>query len=754
MASAPASTRFLGRAASLVLAAAFALGACSGDAAEQADSTGRPDGADSGTATSGGLPEESILDCVRDNFPCTWDEASPEAVKRTDAVLQIASALLSQGGTVDDVAAAMAKAPDMVSVSHDPFGIMFRVEGGLPATVDFDPTGSDELLSGASQPPLGTDVPSLAQATGGAFFTTCANAQDPSDGEPGVTLQDGVGRKALLLSPWQHDLPWNLGAITDELLMPGSKYRRENGGSSTSRIAPVAGLSVRSGANVTPFDFCGWEQYDTIMLLTHGRALCESEVNGVRSGCLTSFHVGQYSENFDELTALFPHAPGVIVGIGNYGDRLDNLSPEQKEACDAALEEYVYPEGLAESCFKRLPAPVYTVKVTTKFFEVNYPDGLPDRLIFLAACQGMKLGDMQTVLHRQAGTGKIFGFDKVALRSDAQWILEEFATELGNNRRISGLFSTRANDHLHEQGSRPRFITDTLSDLPGGELGDLVTSDERPTWGSDPLKVMFQGEELAKQGAAVAAVTPAPEQGRVSLALTLVLTDVAEGETPEDFNATLWFNDEQLDLGDVSWHAAGDEGAYEADVVVTLPRTVEEGDKFDLEMRAVLPAADDARTTWKYEDVSVKELTACDRLTADAVSAAIGVPVTEIDAGDLGSFFGTFCGWSTADSSSQVTMLVYAGAGDSFRADNASSPLAVEGFGDVATFDPSTGRGDSCTSIEDFSTGTLQWSCFVNATVAFGDDTLYFTVEGNVVGENGPADVLASLQDLVSALRS
>ena len=108
---------------------------------------------------------------------------------------------------------------------------------------------------------------------------------------------------------------------------------------------------------------------------------------------------------------------------------------------------------------------------------------------------------------------------------------------------------------------------------------------------------------------------------------------------------------------------------------------------------------------------------------------------------------------TAAENDSGVQILVSEGAGDTFRADWAGSDLAVDGFGDVAIYDPVTGGGTNCGSITDIETGDLDWICFVNLNVAVGNDALYFTMDGNVVGENGPDGALEILRELVEAIR-
>ncbi len=738
------------RLTSLAIAIALVAVACSSDAPSdlpdpEPSQTEQPSTIDNVTAS----PE---LACVTDDYACSWAEAEPGTLERTGNILAIAAALASTGESAAELAAAIEGAPDIASVSFDDFGVMFRVTGGVPVFVDIDPTGSGDLLSGGVQPPPGTVLPSLA--TGGVF-TGCPGAEANTDNETGVALKAGDHKHALLLSPWQFGLPWDLGTLKSNLQLPGSRYRPEtngSGGSVTVKQTVQSGQSVTfpNGSNVVPSDFCGWEKYATIILMTHGRALCRTTDAGTLETCITSFSVGQFSESLPEITALVGTAEGVTIGVNQYGTWTETITDGERAACVAALEEVVFREGSTDGCFQRLVAPRFTVKVTTDFFSHNYPNGLPDRLIFLAACQGMKFGDMWTALGANVhGRGQILGFSKIALLSDAQWLLNDFTERIGENKRIGDDYKRSANRHLDDLQRNADLYDYPLSDGPGGELGDLDTSGQ-PTWGADVVSLASNGEELENG----AEVTVAPSSGDTdSLLVTLLLSDVIDGETPEQYQVDLLWNDQVMDIGTPSWTEVGNDD-MQAEVVVPLPRALEEEETFDLEIRGVLPAASDAPTRWKFTDLTAKIGTACDVLGDAHVSGALDVSMTRDEVGDYGqSFFGDFCSWSDAAESSQVTVLVTEGGAEGFRLDWEDSELAVDGFGDVATYDTETGRGVDCPSSTDPGTGEVQWICFVNLNVAVGDDVLYFTLSGNVVGENGPGVALDLLRDLVTTLR-
>ncbi len=708
------------------------------------------------TQPSGGSEfKQTALDCVTDNYPCSWSEAEPGVAERTDDILAIAAAFASTGDTAQEIAAAIELAPDVASVVFDELGVMFRVEGGVPVFVDIDPTGSGDLLSGGVQPAPGTALPSLAA---GGVFTGCGPAVKVPAGVRGVAKKEGEPKHALLLSPWQFGLPWDIAKLEDNLEQDGSRYSKGYEGSVTVKQTPAAqqSISFPSGSNVVPSDFCGWEKFDTIVLMTHGRALCaDYDDEGVPEEfewkCTTSFAVGQFKESVEQTRALVGGAVGVTVAVTRYQGWTPTLTEEQKDACIVALERRELREGSTSGCFVRLPVPRVTVKVTTNFFKENYPQGLPDRLIFLAACQGMKFGDMARTLGITGGNGRILGFTQIALLEHAQYLLDFFTRLLGSRNRVGDEYTGVANKYLDVESAKADLEEHPLSDLLGGELGDLETGGPA-TWGSDPVSIASAGVELV-DGAEVAVAPSAGGDGD-SLLITLMLSDVVNGETPDDYDIGLLWNDQPIDAGALKWVPVGDDN-YESEVALRLPRSLEDEEAFDLEIRGVLPGADNAPTRWKFTELTAKVATVCDVLRDVDVSGALGVGMTKSEIPDYGqgAFFGDFCGWRDAADSSGITVLVANGGADGFRADWTDSDIEVSGFGDIATYDAETGNANSCSSIEDRETGELQWACFVNLNVAVGDDVLYFTLSGNVVGENGSDVARGLLTDLVRTLR-
>ncbi|TDW28764.1 hypothetical protein [Cryobacterium psychrophilum] len=281
-------------------------------------------------------------------------------------------------------------------------------------------------------------------------------------------------------------------------------------------------------------------------------------------------------------------------------------------------------------------------------------------------------------------------------------------------------------------------------------MSDLDTSTEITTWGSDVVAILNDGADLV-DGGTVKLVDPPSNPDVDTLDLTLELTDVVEEEDPNDFNVSILWNDEQVSTGTLEWRP-GEGTRFTAEAKVALPRKLDPGEKFDLEIRGELPAAGGAPTLWRYKDLTVAGSDWCSRLTDAEASSALGIAVAKFDTGGAGGFFDAFCGWRTPDETSQLTMLV-TGGGDSFRSNYASSASLVDGFGDVAVYDPTTGRGDDCSSITDRNSGVLQWVCFVNLNVAAGNSVLRFTMSGNVVGNNGPGGALQLLRDVVSSVQ-
>ncbi len=702
---------------------------------------------------SGGAPVEQ--DCIAEGYPCSWSEADDGALERSGTLLQVALAFAESGRSAAEIADSLAAAPDVRDIRWDEYGLQFRVEGGLPVTLDLDPDPrtDDPLLSGGGDVPARSELPSLRDALP-APFTTCDASSDVADGFPGVVGTPGDGSDALLLSPWQFQLDWDLDAIFAGLDAPGSQFTTDYGGTIALRETVARGASIgeRSVDNVSLADLCGWEAFDVIILMTHGRALCAEVADSGSRRCLTSFSLGIYSETLTELETLLGGADGVTFGVSEYSGFRDDLTPDEKAVCDRLVEEIVAPEGFAEQCAGRRDEPVIKVSVTSDFFLTNYPNGLADRLIFLAACQGMKFRDMADALGRD-GSGKILGFDQVVYRSQATALLKMFTERLGKAERIDQGFLDEANAHLDSVGAKP-----DLQDAPLGEGdgdSDVQGSGATPTWGADLVSLRSAGTELV-DGATVDLVEPAPAPGADALQLTLRLSDVTDRETPADFDVRLLWNDTELDLPQLRWEP-GERTAWTADVAAVLPRELDEGERFDLEIRASLPAADGAPTWWRYEDLTAGAPDPCSRLSDAEVQSALGLPLVATDEGSgFGDFFGGLCGWQTPEGSaneSSLQILVEAGGAAAFRESADGSPDLVDGFGDVALYEPTLGRGDDC-PLSTGPGGESHWACFVNLTVALGPDTLHVVLDGDVVGESGPDGSLDILRAVIAAMRS
>lgn len=704
-----------------------------------------------GGAGSDGGPGEQ--DCVAQGYPCSWSEADDGVLERSELLLRVAHSLARAGESAGDIAGRLEAAPDVRDVRWDDYGIQFRVDGGMPVVLDLDPHGDPDdpiLAGGGGTAPERDELPSLAELQGEEFLT-CEPSGAETDGLAGVTRSPGEGKQALLLSPSGYELPWNIDHILTPLIAEGSRYSEAYGGRVVWGQTEHEGGSIedRRRDNLVPSNFCGWEQYDTIMLLTHGRALCTPD-DDQNLRCLTSFKLGEYSESLAELERLVGQAIGITFGVSEFSGFSADLTAEEKAACDVLVEEVVQPDGFAEDCMGELDDPIIAVQITSDFFAANYPEGLPDRIIFLAACQGMKFDDMARALGR-GGSGMILGFDKIALLRQAQGILYAMTTRIGQRERIGEAFLGLANTWLDGEGGKPDLIGTPLG--PGGDdATDVTGAGVVATWGSDVVGILSGGVELV-DGGVVELGEPTADADR--LRFELLLTDVTDGESPDDYQVEVLWNGIGMNLPELTWRADG--VRYTAEAEIEILKKLDEGERFDLEIRASLPAADGAPTWWRYEDLTAGAPDPCSRLTDAEVVSALGYPVAPTEGGGgFGDFFGGLCGWQTPEGSaneSSLQILVEAGGAAAFRESADGSPDLVDGFGDVALYEPTLGRGDDC-PLSTGPGGESHWACFVNLTVALGPDTLHVVLDGDVVGESGPDGSLDILRAVIAAMRS
>jgi hypothetical protein len=583
----------------MVLVVALIAGACG--ASTPSD---RP-----GDGVVGPTPQvdEQQMDCERDGYPCSWSEADPAATVRTDQLLALSSLLLTQGANAEEIAGRLRVAAGVAEVAFDKITVWFRVDGAPPVFVYVDPTDGG-LIEGAV-PPLeagaaGSRVPIPDLLQPGHRFTGCSwgGEDDRTDGQKGPVGRTGTPKKALILGPWKWQMDWDVETLVSNLKLGESDYEIEGGGVTivmTEQDRPSAFLSTDEPA-VRLEDFCGWEQYDTIILKTHGRTVC------AEARCLTGLSVGRFAETKEALLEYAGGATGVTFSTSSYG----NLQPSSYLWSDAYRDECIRrleagESAAADDCLERLPDAGH-MEVTSDFFRANYAGGLKDRLIFLSACQGMKEGNLARALRGSGeSTGAILGFDRIIQTSVANKVLERFADWVGTGRAINQDALRELNRLADDTRATVPVAAQILGVFTAEEMADVVPDGSEVTRGADIVSLHEQpgGPELVDGGTVRAQGRPGDSADEVLL-LGARLTGVGE-EGPEAYEIQIRLDDERLLLREFEWVGTDREGVFDAEVEAIVGRDLAPDEPIDLEIRTELPDTDGALSLWRYEDLDV-----------------------------------------------------------------------------------------------------------------------------------------------------
>ena len=546
------------------------------------------------------------MECVRDAYPCSWSEADPAAGVRTDQLLALSSLLLTGGATTEEIATRLKGAPGVADVAFDAITVRFRVEGAVPVFVFADPTDGG-LLEGAF-PPL--EVGQVSSPVGASpEFTGCPGFNDVrADGQPGPVGEAGKPKKALILGPWKWQMDWDVDELITKIALPTGKYARPGGGVTTvmtndgnpqTADTPSAFLYPDEPA-VRIEDFCGWEQYDTIILKTHGRTVCEE------ARCHTALSVGRFAEQRDALEAYAGRAQGVTFGTSEYGNLLQTLTPAEAQACIDRLEVDEPDPSAEDDCLEKLGRAGHLL-VTPDFFRANYPGGLKDRLIFLSACQGMKGGELARAI-RGTGVshgGAILGFDRIIQTSVSNKVLVRFADWVGTGRAIDAGALRELNGLVDDYAGNADVAGQIEGDFTAEEMADLVPDGSEVARGSDivSLHTAPGGPEL--QDGAKVQIDGRPGDGDFDiLKLGARLTGVGD-EGPDAYELQIWLGDRHLQLEEFTWQEGPVEGEYHAEIKALALQDLIPDEPITLEIRAVLPDTDGAVSRWKYEDLQV-----------------------------------------------------------------------------------------------------------------------------------------------------
>lgn len=301
----------------------LALAACGGGGSMVATAT---DAASTGGATT--------LDCVREGYPCRFDEVALPVIERSLALSDEVAGQLGNGAAIEQVAAFLAAQSEVVDVTVDGPVLGFRLAGGRPMIVDV--TGEQELLANAAA----AGAPGSGQQAGAAQKRSTLRSAATALTTGGNPAQ----RRALVLSPFRYEANFgNAGELVADAL---NGVRGYTGNvtylATTDEFDPKVSVDVLTQLR----------QYDVIHIDTHGGTLCKKKdgqpAKELAKGkdkqkCaegVTDFLVQRFHGTAQDLKSI-AH-PGVV----HYRGRL-----HQSIAVTADFFRHYYPEGLSDQLF-------------------------------------------------------------------------------------------------------------------------------------------------------------------------------------------------------------------------------------------------------------------------------------------------------------------------------------------------------------------------------------------------------------------
>jgi len=279
-------------------------------------------------------------ECGEAGHPCAWNEVPLEMVARSLALSEDAIARMEAGASATEVGAFLGSQSDMAEVTVDGSVILFRLAGGRPMIVDF--AGEQEMRRPASPG---------APAAAARAVTNAAGSPRRTPHLRGITAQvvpgDGLRKRALVLSPFRYEAGFGAGA---EIAAALGGVRGYDG------TVTLLETTDERAPQVTVETLTRLADYDVIHIDTHGGSICKTKeppaaaagVTNTTGDCaasVTDFLVQRFHGTAEDLRSVIH--PGVV----HYRGRLHQ-----------------------------------SIAVTADFFRYFYPNGLPNTLFILGAC--------------------------------------------------------------------------------------------------------------------------------------------------------------------------------------------------------------------------------------------------------------------------------------------------------------------------------------------------------------------------------
>lgn len=643
------------------------------------------------------------------DFPCTWNEVPPEVVERTDALGEIAGLYGLSGVPLDSIAAFLREQPDVAAVEVLGTGVRYRLEGGGPAWVypadelahhrrpegfseDADHAGATAIpprgVPGPEAHPPGSSpapalrprgalsesgvVPGLAARPGVGALTDFGRWLGPepllaaapqSAGEQGVAVETpGDPKKALVLSPFEWEFPGTGAGFARRARMVRD-YKEKNGGSVVYHADLDAyeenptepgrdqrlfdGTLLLSG-EVTFEDFLHWDEYNLILLASHGTEhhcglappvggaegprnpnvprVAEEWCPLIWAGRAKQESYGSYVgvEVMTHVGILYEEHPGLTrPEAEDCGRRLTERAAAREAGQELVSEELKTGGGKpcrieAGEREKRL------VGLWTPFFQEQYRNGLDNIILFLAACRS---GINEMLLKHFAQDGNdhvaVFGFNDTVTGTDAFDVGNELLELLEKGYHSKEILRRlKLMDRTKHLVGRALDLGDEALPATPAEVIDAAAA---PTHGRDVVLLVHPttGEEI-EDGAALRLRGASGDAKPDSLELYPQIIGVADSDPLDEMRLRVRAIGRTRPGAIYEPREEVEPGAYRHRGPVALGFDAREGEVVDLEVSGTLPGGGETR--WVYEDI---------RLGGSLWTATVGT----------GRFAGSYGGW-------------------------------------------------------------------------------------------------------------
>lgn len=381
-------------------------------------------------------------------------------------------------------------------------------------------------------------------------------------------------------------------------------------------------------------DFLGWEAFDLIHVGTHGWQECRRD-----GSCYTAMATGRIGSRRQSVDGITPEvAEGLrrlqryelirtgvnvvpvgveyhLVGSPSVCGEGEGNRPTRREERQGGGDPYDYrvtdPNTAAWDLLCR--DGMLLEAVTDRFFQVHYPEGLPDKLIVFNACEVFKDPGLARHLAGRERSS-IFGWKVPVGNTVGRMVVEHFYERLfpgmfaggdqaaarGGGARAVVAWAEAVQTHYRPLVDGVDLLARSPSRLPAPDSSDFV--DKRP---KELPYLVERGTNAEVQDGARLELLGVPGDGRPdSLALSVEVHGLAEETGLDRFRVGFRVDGELLPGTHPLTRPVGDE-AWAFEGRVPLGRDARPGERVDLDVRVDIPGGGTSR--WLYEDLLLLE---------------------------------------------------------------------------------------------------------------------------------------------------